>query len=86
MQNENGELVKDGLTQRLRGKGVEQMCMRENKTVLKVTGGGGHQNANVVWNIYCKVLMHFKTGSLSRSPSPSSSWALINQPLKADVT
>lgn len=30
--------------------------------------------------------MQFKTGSLSCSPSPSPCWALINQPLKADVT
>lgn len=52
----------------------------------KVTGGGIHQNANVVWDIYCRVLMCFKTGSLSCSTSPSPCWALINQPLKADVT
>lgn len=49
-------------------------------------GGGIHQNANVVWDIYCRVLMRFKTGSLSCSTSPSPCWALINQPLKADVT
>lgn len=52
----------------------------------KVTAGSSHQNANAVWDIYCSVLMQFKTGSLSCSPSPSLCWALINQPLKADVT
>lgn len=62
------------------------MCARDNEAVQKVTGGGSHQNANVVWDIYCRVLMQFKTGSLSCSPSPSPCWALINQPLKADVT
>lgn len=65
-----------------------KMCARgkKNETAQKVTGGGSHQNANVVWDIYCRVLMQFKTGSLSCSPSPSPCWALINQPLKADVT
>lgn len=62
-------------------------CARwENETVRKVTGGSSHQNANAVWDIYCSVLMQFKTGSLSCNPSPSLCWALINQPLKADVT
>lgn len=58
----------------------------ESETARKVTEGGSHQNANVVWDIYCGVLMQFKTGSLSCSLSPSPCWALINQPLKADVT
>lgn len=88
----NGEKpahVKDGLIQRRRrGKaGEAKMCARGgNETARKVTGGGSHQNANVAWDIYCRVLMQFKTGSLSCSPSPSRCWALINQPLKADVT
>lgn len=56
------------------------------ETAQKVTGGGSHQNANVVRDIYCRVLMQFKTGSLSCSPSPSPCWVLINQPLRADVT
>lgn len=73
-----------------KGEEAEQgrrKCVRgENETARKVTGGGSHQNANVAWDIYCRVLMQFKTGSLSRGPSPSRCWALINQPLKADVT
>lgn len=79
--------VKDGLKQRLRGRVEEKKCgWWENEMVQKVTEGGSHQNANVVWDIYCRVLMQFKTGSLSCGPSPSPCWALINQPLKADVT
>lgn len=79
--------AEDELIQRLRGgAGEHNVCEGGNETAQKVTGGGSHQNANVAWDIYCRVLMHFKTGSLSCSPSPSPSWALINQPLKADVT
>lgn len=80
----------DGLIEGLKGSGKKGYggwwwCggTRQRK---KVTGGGCHQNANVVWDIYCRVLMQFKTGSLSCSPSPGPCWALINQPLKADVT
>lgn len=79
--------ARDGLIQRLRGRAGEQMCRREKtRWHKKVTGGGSHQNANVIWDIYRRVLMQFKTGSLSCSPSPRPCWALINQPLNADVT
>lgn len=60
-EREKVALAEDGLIQRLRDK----MCARDNEAVQKVTGGGGHQNANVVRDIYCRVLMQFKTGSLS---------------------
>lgn len=73
-------------TKAKRQRGRVKRVQGENETAQKVTGGGSHQNANVVWDIYCRVLMQFKTGSLSCSPSPSPCWALINQPLKADVT
>lgn len=76
----------DTKAKKRQGRGGENVCEGENETARKVTGGGSHQNANVAWDIYCRVLMQFKTGSLSCSPSPSRCWALINQPLKADVT
>lgn len=73
-----------GAKAKRRSKGA--MCTRDNEAVLKVAAGCSHQNANAVWDIYCRVLMQFKTGSLSRSPSASPCRAPINQPLKADVT
>lgn len=57
-----------GLKQRMTDKA--KCVLREKQIAQKVGERGAHQNANVVQEIYCRVLVQFKAGSLFHGASP----------------